>query len=141
MIEGILKKKLEKGECVFGTWSMLSSASVVNAIGNTGLDFVIIDMEHGSMSFETAEEMVRAAEISGCQPIIRTSDKSESNILRALETGSRAVMVPHISTPQEAASVVKASRYAPDGARGLSPYTRVHGYSHEKLKEKLAKAN
>ncbi len=141
MTENILKKKLEKGGCVFGTWAMLPSAGIVNAIGSASLDFVIIDMEHGSMSFETAEEMVRAAEVSGCQPIIRTSDKSESSILRALETGSRAVMVPHVSTPQEAARVVKAARYAPDGERGLSPYTRAHGYSHENIKEKLAAAN
>lgn len=141
MKENILKKRLKEGQRVFGTWSMLPSAGVINVIGEAGLDFVILDMEHGPMSFETMEEMIRAAELEGCQPIIRVSDKSESTILRALEIGSQAVMIPHVSTPEEAAAIVKASRYAPLGQRGLSPYTRVHSYSHENLKESLDFAN
>lgn len=141
MKENILKKQLRKGQRVFGTWSMFPSAGVVNVIGEAGLDFAILDMEHGTMSFETVEDMVRGAEASGCQPVIRVCDRRESTILRALETGSQAVMIPHISTPEEARAVVKACRYSPSGERGLSPYTRVHNYSHENLRKSLDFAN
>lgn len=136
-----LKEKLKQGKRVFGTWSMLPSAGVSNVIAQSGLDFVIIDMEHGSMSFETMEQMVKSIEIENCQPIIRVADKSEQTILRALEIGSQAIMVPHISTAEEAASVVRACKYAPQGERGLSPYTRVHDYSHENLSKSLQFAN
>lgn len=136
-----LKEKLKQGEKVFGTWSMLPHANVANVIGTTGLDFIIIDMEHGPMSYETAENMVRAAELTDCQPIIRTHNKNESTILRALEVGSQALMVPHVSTVDEAKDVVKAARYSPLGERGLSPYTRVHDYSHKNLSNKLDLAN
>lgn len=136
-----LKEKLITGKKVFGTWSMLPSSGVANVISQTGLDFIIIDMEHGPMSFETMENMVRAAELEGCQPIIRICDKAESTILRALEIGSQAIMVPHVSTVEETQAIVKASRYSPQGERGLSPYTRVHDYWHENLPESLKQAN
>ena len=136
-----LKEKLQQGGKVFGTWSMLPSAGVANVISQTGLDFIIIDMEHGPLSFETMENMVRAAESEGCQPIIRICDKAESTILRALEIRSQAIMVPHVSTVDEAKAVVMASRYAPIGERGLSPYTRVHNYSHKNLSDSLVSAN
>lgn len=136
-----LRERLREGETVYGTWCMLPSSFVIDAVASSGLDFVIIDMEHGAMSFQTAEEMVRAAEANGCHAVLRTDGGSEKTILHALEVGAEAVLVPHVSTPEEAERIVKAARYFPDGDRGLSPYTRSHGYSHVGLEESLARAN
>ena len=136
-----LKEKLKKGETVIGTWSSLSSANVINVLGTTSLDFAIIDMEHGSMSYETMENMVRAAEASGISPIIRTMDDQEQTILRALETGTQSLMVPHIETPDAAERIAKTCKYFPEGNRGLSPYTRVHNFTHENIAESLKRAN
>ena len=132
-----IKLRMKRGETVFGTWCMLPSSFVVDVIARTGVDFVVIDMEHGTMSFETAEEMVRAAQLHGCQPIIRVGDGQENTILHALETGCEAVMVSHVSTVEAAEQIVQAARYAPFGRRGLSPYTRCHDYTHEGLVESL----
>ncbi len=136
-----LKRKLQNGENVIGTWSSLSSANVVNVIGTTGLDFVVIDMEHGSMSFETVENMVRAAEVSGVSPIVRVWDDHEQTLLRALETGARSVMIPHINSPEKAERVAKCCKYFPEGNRGLSPYTRVHDFTHENIAQSLQREN
>ena len=136
-----LKKKLKKDETVFGTWSSLSSANVVNVLGTTGLDFVVIDMEHGSMSFETVENMVRAAETTGISPIVRVWDDHEQTLLRALETGVQSVMVPHVKTAKDAERIAKACKYYPEGNRGLSPYTRVHDFTHENIEESLKLSN
>jgi 4-hydroxy-2-oxoheptanedioate aldolase len=116
---------------------VLPSSFVVDVIARTGVDFVVIDMEHGTMSYETAEEMVRAAQVHHCQPIIRVGDDKENTILHALETGCEAVMVPHVATVDAAERIVQAARYAPHGERGLSPYTRCHGYTHEGLPESM----
>jgi 4-hydroxy-2-oxoheptanedioate aldolase len=132
-----LKKRMLEGESVFGTWCMLPSGAVVDVIARTGIDFVIIDLEHGNISWETAEEMVRAAQLHDCQPIIRVGDDDENTILHALETDCRAVMIPHVSTVDSAKRIVRASRYSPRGSRGLSPYTRCHGYTHDGLAESL----
>ena len=137
----VLKHKLAAGTSVIGTWSSLSSANVINVLGTTGLDFVIIDMEHGSMSFETVENMVRAAEATGISPIVRVWDDHEQTLLRALETGARSVMVPHVSSPENAERIAKCCKYFPQGNRGLSPYTRIHGFTHEGIAESLASEN
>ncbi len=136
-----LLKKIKAGQPILGTWSMTCSRAVVEAMGYAGLDFVIIDMEHGVMSMETAEDLVRAAQVSGCQPIIRLGNADESLILKALETGCGALMIPHVSTPAQAQKIVQACKYAPEGTRGLSPYTRPHEFDHANIQKSMAENN
>lgn len=136
-----LKSKLKAGERVFGTWSMLSSPIVMDVISTAGMDFVIIDMEHGATSFETAQNQIFATRSPACTPIVRLGEGSEATILRALEIGTQGLMVSHIATAQEAQEVVKAAKYYPEGERGLSPFTRNHDYSDENLPAKLRFAN
>ena len=134
-----IKKRMQTGETVFGTWCMLPSSFVVDVIACTGIDFIVLDMEHGTLSWETAEEMVRAAQLHNCQPIIRVGDDQENTILHALETGCEALMVPHVSTLGSAQKIVNAALYSPKGARGLSPYTRCHGYTHVELDRSMSR--
>ena len=141
IIENNLKKKLKSGRKVFGTWSMLSSAAVVNVIAQTGMDFIIIDMEHGPSNFETAQQQLYTAESAECTPIVRLADGKESEILKTLEIGIQSIMISHVSTTREAESIVKSCLYYPEGERGISPFTRNHSYSDEKFKEKTIKAN
>ena len=136
-----IKSELKAGRSVFGTWSNLSSPSALNVIGQAGLDFVIIDMEHGPTSFETADMQLYATESAGCTPIIRLGEGSDPTILHALDIGVQSLLVSQVATPEEAQRIVRASKYFPDGNRGLSPYTRNHGYSDANLAEKLRRAN
>jgi len=128
-----LKIKMTKGDQVYGTWCSLSSPNALNAICYSGLDYCVIDLEHGSSSFETVENMVRAAETTNCEPIIRCWDGEKQNILRCLETGVKNILIPNITTSKEAQEVVKNCRYFPDGNRGLSPYTRCHEFDDNNL--------
>ena len=132
-----IRNRMLQGETVFGTWCMLPSSSVIDVIARTGVDYVVIDMEHGSISFETAEDMVRAAQLRGCQPIIRVGDDQDNTILHALETGCEAILVPNVSTVEATKRIAMASRYSPLGTRGLSPYTSCHAYTHEGLNNSL----
>lgn len=136
-----IKAKLASGGRVFGIWSMLSSPAVVNVVGTAGVDFVIVDLEHGPTSFETAEAEIYAAEAAGATPIIRLGESSEPTILRALETGAQCLLVSHVGDADEAKRVVEAAKYPPEGTRGLSPFTRHHGYSDVDLPAKLGRAN
>jgi len=141
LIENKLKAKLKSGKSVFGTWSMLPSPEVVNVISRTQLDFVILDMEHGVMSFETIQRQIFATENSGCTPVVRLGDAGGPTILKALEAGAQNILVSHVSSPQEALRIVRACRYPPQGDRGLSPFTRNHDYSDADLPAKLQHAN
>jgi 4-hydroxy-2-oxoheptanedioate aldolase len=135
----LLKQRMISGESVFGTWCMLPSSFTVDVIAKTGLDYIVIDMEHGTITLETAENMVRAAQLAGCQPIIRVGDDHDNTILHALETGCEAILVPNVASVESAKKIANATRYAPSGMRGLSPYTRCHGYTHVNLEDSILK--
>lgn len=139
--ENKLLKKIKNKETVYGTWSMSGSTTIVEVLSLTGLDFIILDMEHASMSFETIENQVRVCENNDVQAIVRLSTSDEQLILRALETGCRGIMVPHVSTAKDAKRIAKACKYAPQGTRGLSPYTRNHDFTHDNLKQSLQNEN
>jgi 4-hydroxy-2-oxoheptanedioate aldolase len=137
----LLKARLTHEHGALGTWCLLPSAGTVSAIAAAGVDFVIIDLEHGAISNETVEHMVLAAEAGGCSAVIRTADDSEPTLLMALESGASSILVPHVETPDQALSIARACRYHPDGTRGLAPYTRAHGYTHQDLPRSISKAN
>ncbi|TGM44519.1 hypothetical protein EHQ92_12835 [Leptospira biflexa] len=132
-------EKLKLGKEVFGTWCMLPSSFTVDVIARTGLDFIVIDLEHGSISLETCEEMVKTAILHNCHPIVRVGDDQENTILHALETGCEGILVPHVSKVEKARAIVDAARYFPYGKRGLSPYTRCHEYTHVGLAASMKK--
>mgnify|MGYP000928870681 CR=1 FL=1 len=139
--ENSLKKKLSLGETVFGTWSALGSPPVMNCIAKSGMDFIITDMEHSTVSLETVEAQLYYTEIEDCTLIVRLGEVDELAILHALDLGAKAIMISHVSTKEDAIRVVNATKYMPEGDRGLSPFTRNHGYSDDNIREKMAYAN
>jgi len=141
MIENLIKKRLKEGDKVFGTWSILSSPEAMSVMSAAGLDFIIIDMEHTPTSFETAQHQVFSTIQTTCTPIIRLGDKSESNILRALDLGTQSIMLSHVSSGEEARQIVRHSKYFPEGERGLSPFTIHHGYTDSNLRESMIQVN
>lgn len=136
-----MKEKLLAGERAFGVWSMIASPVVANVLATGGADFVIVDLEHGPMNLETVEAELYAIESCGSSPVVRMRNAPDTEILNVLEIGTRSLMMSHVSSAEEAARIAAACRYPPEGTRGLSPFTRVHGYSEQRLPEKLADAN
>jgi len=136
-----LLDKLNSGQSVLGTWVMMPSALTVDVIASTGIDFVIIDREHGPISFETAQEMAMACESRGVSPIMRVGDIERSFIQNALDVGMHGIQVPNVDTKQNAIDVVKFSKYPPVGDRGFSPFTRAGDYSLRNATKLTQKAN
>lgn len=135
------KDKLKSGKNVFGPFWKTSSGALVEVLGNAGFDFLIIDMEHGPHSVESVETLVRAANISGVTPIVRVPENTESAILRPLDRGASGVLVPHVSSGDEARKAILASRFHPIGERGMDIYARSAGYGKIPKEEYLTKAN
>ncbi len=121
------KAKLEEGQVVFGAIISRFAPDLVELFGAIGYDFVMIDCEHGPMNLDQVEHMVRAAEVFNITPIARIPDHSEPTILRFLDRGLQGVIVPHINNGEEAAAVAQASRYHPEGFRGVGG-GRAHDY-------------
>ena len=113
------KAKLADGQVVFGAIITRYAPDMVEIFGALGYDFVMIDCEHGPADLDQVEHMVRAAESFGITPIARIPNHHESTILRYLDRGLQGIIIPHVNTGEEAAAVARASRYHPDGYRGM----------------------
>lgn len=89
--------------------------------GDAGFDFTLIDGEHGPLDRQAVLNHVRAAEAAGMTSLVRGLESSNSFIQSMLDLGVAGVVVPKLESAEEARRVVRASRYAPEGTRGMCP--------------------
>ena len=128
MRENTLKQKLGAGQAVFGVMITFPSPQVVEMLGYLGFDWVLIDNEHGSITVENSEELVRASELTGIAPIVRPVSNRPEIIAPFLDRGAWGVQVPHVNTAGEARAAVDAVKYYPEGHRGFFGRGRPAGY-------------
>jgi 4-hydroxy-2-oxoheptanedioate aldolase len=129
LIENYLKRTLNEGKVAFGPFMKFTDPAAVEIMGFAGFDFVIIDAEHGPISIETAQNLIRAAEAVNITPIIRVGSNDESFILRALDIGAQGIEIPQINSKPDAVRAVKSVKYSPQGERGVCRYVRAANYS------------
>ncbi len=139
--ENKVKQKLKNGEVVIGTFVKTTDPSVVEILGNTGMDFFVIDSEHVSYNPETITNLVRASDLTGIVPIVRVKEATAVNIMQALDTGALGYHAPNVDTPEQAEIAVSAGRYAPLGNRGFAPTHRAANYGMMDKQEYIDKAN
>ena len=122
-------KVLQAGQTAYGTFIQMNSPEACEIAASAGLDFILIDMEHGSFGIESAVHMIRAAQCAGAAPFVRLEAFSRSAVLKVLDAGAVGIVVPNVESAQELAEVVAATRYAPLGNRGACPCVRAsdHG--------------
>lgn len=114
-----LKQKLTAGETALGFWVSLESPSITEMAATVGLDWVLIDAEHGQLDYKEIIEHLRAARNSRTAVLVRITEIQPGIIKRVLDLGADGIMVPQVNTPEEAALAVKLAKYPPDGIRGL----------------------
>ncbi len=135
-----LKRKLDWGQPVIGPFLTLNCPDLVELMGLTGFDFLIIDTEHGPMEAESIQNLIRAAELRGITPIVRVSDTRDVTILKTLDVGAHGIQVPQVNSPEAAQAVVRAAKYFPVGTRGAA-MPRAADYGLRPFDEHLASAN
>lgn len=134
------KNKMNR-EPVFGVFSKTKDPAFIEAMGYAGFDFVIIDLEHGPNSVETAQNLVRAAEVSDLFPIIRVKDDFPPVIGESLDIGAGGIEVPQICSKSDAENLVNHAKFAPLGMRGVCRYVRAAQYTNVDKNKYLKEAN
>lgn len=119
--------KLKERSC-FGVFSKTTDSNIVEAAGYSGLDFIILDMEHGPATLEIVQNHVRASLVNNMIPIIRTKDVDAHSIGSALDTGALGVQVPNISNAGQAREAVNAARFYPEGMRGVCRFVKAANF-------------
>ncbi|HWQ73916.1 MAG TPA: aldolase/citrate lyase family protein [Syntrophomonas sp.] len=123
-----MKERLLAGKAVLGVSIMIPSVQLVEMAGKLGYDWVLIDCEHGSISLETVECMVMAAEASNITPIIRPQKNDPELIGQYMDRGVMGIQAPHVSSAAEARAIIDAVKYYPVGNRSLAVGTRSANY-------------
>lgn len=119
MKQNIIKSRLLNAQPVLGVISNSTDPTVAELCGFSGLDFYMIDGEHGSVATAQVQDIVRACEVSGITPLARVPDLTQ--ILPFLNAGVMGLMMPGIKTADDADALVQAMMYPPMGTRGLGP--------------------
>lgn len=135
------RQKLRDRDLLIGTWFTTPSIYVADIISKSGLDFFILDREHGPLSIETTLELCAVAQGNGVGSIVRCSHNGESEVLRCLDTGATGIQAPNIESCHDARQLVDFSLYPPEGSRGFSLYTRNGRYGDIDAKESQRRTN
>ncbi|HWV82923.1 MAG TPA: aldolase/citrate lyase family protein, partial [Hyphomicrobiaceae bacterium] len=93
-----MKALLRAGKPALGCSIMIPSPQMVEMAAHAGFDWVLIDMEHGTIGLESAELMIMAAEARGITPIVRPRSNASAEITSVMDRGASGVQVPHINT-------------------------------------------
>lgn len=132
---------LAQGETPLGMQMYTHDPDLVEIVGYTGFDYVMLDMEHNRTDPETMVNLIRAAEVSGLTPLVRVGANDRLLIRSAVESGAQGIVVPHVKTAEEAEAAVSASHYPPEGTCGICPAIRANGYAHGNWEEYMAASN
>jgi 2-keto-3-deoxy-L-rhamnonate aldolase RhmA len=133
------RQNLAAGQAAYGLWVTLEAASVTEMAVALGLDWLVIDAEHGQLDWKEITEHLRAAVRSETVALVRIAELNRGLIKRALDIGADGVVVPWMETEDQLRQAVAFARYAPEGCRGLGA-ERATGWG-ECLVEHTAEAN
>lgn len=113
-----LRSRLKKGDPQLGMFVISSEPAVVEIAAIAGMDFVVLDLEHGSIYYDVVENMCRAADAAGIDLVVRVPLSEPNNVFRPLDSGAVGVQVPQVNDVATAIRIGTSTKYAPDGFRG-----------------------
>ncbi|MDX9802351.1 MAG: aldolase/citrate lyase family protein [Spirochaetia bacterium] len=125
-----VREKLKSGEKVIGTFFEIGGCSAVECLGIAGLDFLVIDTEHGPFDVESTMDFIRAAELKGITPFVRVKDGTRPSVLKMLDIGAKGLIIPCVNTVDEVRKIVEYGKYYPAGNRGFF-FGRAASYGYD----------
>lgn len=119
-----LRRRIQSGETLLGAWASLGSPGSAELLGRSGLDWVVVDMEHGNTTEAELLAHLTAIELTGTSALVRPQSGERLRIGRALDLGAEGVVVPRLDTVEQVVEAVTFLRYPPAGQRGVALLTR-----------------
>ncbi|GAA6016252.1 hypothetical protein JCM8202_005537 [Rhodotorula sphaerocarpa] len=121
-----LRNALRQGRPALGTWLTIPSTAAARTTASVpGLQWMLIDAEHGQITDRDYYELNNAIASSGVSPIIRVPSAEGWMMKRALDSGAHGIMLPMVGTAAMARDVISLSKFPPLGIRGFgSPFTQ-----------------
>ncbi len=125
-----LKSKLKNNELSIGSWITLYNTAIPEIMADAGFDWLVVDMEHSSITFSQAAHLIQTIELSSTVPLVRVSENNPTIIKRVMDAGAHGVIVPMVNSREDAERAVKSVQYPPYGERGVG-LSRAQGYGFD----------
>ena len=122
---------LRRRDRLIGLWCSLSSTIALDIVTDSGFDWLLIDTEHAPNEIPQVLAQLQVAERGRASPIVRPASNDAVIIKRLLDIGAPALLIPMVETPEDAARAVAATRYPPDGVRGVTASGRASRYGRD----------
>jgi 4-hydroxy-2-oxoheptanedioate aldolase len=119
------KHALKDGKAQIGLWSSLSSNYSVEVIAGAGFDWILLDLEHSPNDLESLLAQLQAAAPYPTHPVVRVPWNDMVAMKRILDVGAQSLLIPYVSSAEEARAAVAHTRYPPKGVRGVAGTTRA----------------
>ncbi len=119
---------LRAGKRLIGCWCSLANPITTEVLGVAGFDWILLDGEHSPNDVITFIPQLMALKDSVSAPVVRPSWNNPVELKRLLDGGFYNFLIPFIETADEAARAVAATRYPPQGVRGVSVAQRGNRY-------------
>ena len=120
---------------LIGMWGCSGSPLVTEVAAGSGLDWLLIDMEHSANTLESTLLQLQVVAAYPIAPVVRVPSNDTVAIKQVLDLGAQNLIVPMVSSADEARAAVAATRYPPEGVRGVGSalarsarWNRVDGY-------------
>ncbi|MFT4230574.1 MAG: aldolase/citrate lyase family protein [Microbacterium sp.] len=120
-----LRERARRGERLIGGLLRMPAEELVEMSAVAGMDFVLIDCEHGPADILALRQHLAVAALHDVPVIVRVGEDDAGQILRVLDQGAEGILAPHIDSAADAERLVSASLYPPAGTRGFATYSRA----------------
>ena len=114
------KHAIARGELQIGLWCSLCSPITAEIVCHSGFDWLLLDTEHSPNEVPDVLSQLQAVQAGCASPIVRPAWNDIVLIKRFLDIGAQSLLIPFVQTADEARRAVEATRYPPDGIRGIT---------------------
>ena len=114
-----IRQKLSSGTYSLGSWMQIPNSSIAEIMGQSGYDWVAVDLEHGSISVNQLPDIFRALELGNTLPLVRLAEAQAKDCKQALDAGAGGVIVPMVEDSKQLEFIRDYCRWPPSGKRGV----------------------
>jgi len=136
-----LKAQFRDTDTVTGIFVNILASPVIEMVGESDVEFVIVDAEHTAASLETIERLVLSAKVADTVSLVRIPGHDPDYARRVLDMGANGIVIPRLRTREDLDRIVSATKHGPEGSRGLCSLTRSSWYTFGSSSEAFVRKN
>lgn len=119
-----------------GSWITINNPSIAEIMADAGFDWLCVDLEHSSIDYAEAQQIILAIQNKGIQAFVRVGENNSRIIKRVLDAGADGIIVPSVNSAIEAQKAVDAVKYPPMGKRGVGlARAQNYGFGFEQYRD------